>query len=240
MACPVNKMEMLRTPAAEAAVAKEWERLRLAGAWDESSVQELVDLKSSAKRSGKKVHIGRIFELCHEKGSELPEGHPGRKFKGRVVFMGNQVRDEENNVAIFNELSSAPATMEAAKAADIYSLLPGHSGQTADGDMAYIQARLEGTETWVLLPKHRWPPEWSKRGFTNPVCRLILALYGHPDSGGTGRRSSTELPERAAGNQSNIGPAASSIPSSGSSWLSMWTTLRCPVRSPTSPKVGPP
>jgi hypothetical protein len=126
-------MEMLRTPAAEAAVAKEWERLRLAGAWDESSVQELVDLKSSAKRSGKKVHIGRIFELCHEKGSELPEGHPGRKFKGRVVFMGNQVRDEENNVAIFNELSSAPATMEAAKAADTYSLLPGHSSQTADG-----------------------------------------------------------------------------------------------------------
>ena len=184
VARPVNKMEMLRTPAAEAAVAKEWERLRLAGAWDESSVQELTDLKASAKRTGKRVHIGRIFELCHEKGSELPEGHPGRKFKGRVVFMGNQVRDEENNVAIFNELSSAPATMEAAKAADIYSLLPGHAGQTADGDMAYIQARLEGTETWVLLPKHRWPPEWSKRGFTNPVCRLVLALYGHPDSGG--------------------------------------------------------
>jgi hypothetical protein len=36
VARPVNKMEMLRTPAAEAAVAKEWERLRLAGAWDES------------------------------------------------------------------------------------------------------------------------------------------------------------------------------------------------------------
>ena len=145
---------------------------------------EFSDLKASAKRSGKKVHIGRIFELCHEKGSELPVGHPGRKFKGRVVFMGNQVRDEENNMAIFNALSSALATMEAAKAADVYSLLPGHGGQTADGDMAYIQARLEGTDTWVLLPKHWWPPAWAKRGLSNPVCRLVLALYGHPDSGG--------------------------------------------------------
>ena len=99
---------------------------------------EFSDLKASAKRSGKKVHIGRIFELCHEKGSELPVGHPGRKFKGRVVSMGNQVRDEENSMAIFNELSSAPATIEAATAADIYSLLPGHGGQTADGDMAHI------------------------------------------------------------------------------------------------------
>ena len=94
---------------------------------------ELSDLKASAKRSGKMVHIGRIFELCHEKGSELPAGHPGRKFKGRVVFMGNQVRDEENNMAIFNELSSAPATMESAKAADIYSVCPVTAGRLRMG-----------------------------------------------------------------------------------------------------------
>ena len=162
VARPVNKAEVSRTPAAEAAVAKEWQRLRSAGAWDESVVVELSQLKAQSQRDKKKVHIGRIFELCHEKGSELPLGDPARKFKGRVVFMGNQVRDEQNNTAIFSELSSAPATMEAAKAADVYSLLPGHSGQTADGDMAYIQARLEGTETWVLLPRHRWP-WWRNR-----------------------------------------------------------------------------
>ena len=58
------------------------------------------------------------------------------------------------------------------------------AGRRRMGDMAYIQARLEGTEPWVLLPKQRWPLAWAKRGLPNPACRLVLALYGHPDSGG--------------------------------------------------------
>ena len=68
MAWRVSRVEMLHTPVAQAAVAKEWERLLLAGAWDEDSVTELFVLKAPAKRSGKKAHIGRIFELCHGKG----------------------------------------------------------------------------------------------------------------------------------------------------------------------------
>ena len=47
---------------------------------------------------------------------------------------------------------------------------------------AYTQAKLEGTETWVRLPVHEWPKAWE--GMRDPVCRLRLALYGHPDSGG--------------------------------------------------------
>ena len=113
--------------------------------------------------------MGRIFELCHDKEAEHHTNHLGQAFQGWVVFMGNQVGGEENNVATFNELSSAPATMEAAKAADIYSLLPGHTGQT-DGDMAYPQARLEGTEAWVLLPKHQWPLNGASRDLRTPLA----------------------------------------------------------------------
>ena len=94
VARPVNKAEVSSTPAAEAAVAKEWQRLRSAGAWDESVVVELSQLKAQFQKDKKKVHSGRVFELCHEKGSVLPLGDPARKFKGRVVNMGNQVRDE--------------------------------------------------------------------------------------------------------------------------------------------------
>ena len=45
------------------------------------------------------VHVGRIFEICVEKGAELNKGDPGRKFKGRVVYQGNNVKDENYDMA---------------------------------------------------------------------------------------------------------------------------------------------
>ena len=122
-----------------------------------------------------------IFDICVEKGSELPPNDPNRKFKGRVVFEGNRVQDESWNAALFQELGSSPATMEAGKACDAYGLAPGHDAEQADAEQAYIQSRLGGdTPTWVRLPRERQPASWSK--YRHPVCPLILALYGHPDS----------------------------------------------------------
>ena len=79
--------------------------------------------------------------------------------------------------------SSAPSSLEASKCADYYDLLPGHRTETADAEQAYTQAKLGGTKTWVRLPKHRWPKAWVGKS-RDPVVLLILALYGHPDSGG--------------------------------------------------------
>ena len=64
---------------------------------------------------GIKAHFGRVFEICSLKRDELPPGHPDRKWKGRGVFQGNRVSDEHNDHAIFAELGSSPASMEAAK-----------------------------------------------------------------------------------------------------------------------------
>ena len=124
-----------------------------------------------------------VFQVVPRKGSELPEGHKGRKHKGRAVFQGNDVKDENWDNAIFASLSSSPSSMEASKAADYFGLLPGHDSETSDAEMAYTQSLLGGTETWVRLPKSRWPAEWVGK-YTDPVVRLFLALYGHPDSGG--------------------------------------------------------
>ena len=93
------------------------------------------------------------------------------------------MKDEGNNWAIFSEITSCPATMEAGKAADAFGLLPGHEIQVADGESAYTQAKLGGPATWVRLPKERWLPEWHGK-YHDPVVRLVLALYGHPDAGG--------------------------------------------------------
>ena len=35
----------------------------------------------------------------------------------------------------------------------------------------------------MRLPKYRWPKGWASK-FSDPVVQLVLALYGHPDSGG--------------------------------------------------------
>ena len=60
-------------------------------------------------------------------------------------------------------------------------MLPGHVGEQADADMAYCQTTFKGTETFVRLPRHRWPDHFHQ--YSDPVCPLELALYGHPESG---------------------------------------------------------
>ena len=50
---------------------------------------------------------------------------------------------------MFQDLGSAPATMEASKAADFCGCVPGNEIQVADADQAYVQAPMKGTPTWV-------------------------------------------------------------------------------------------
>ena len=72
VARPVAKKEIERTPKAQAALDKEWNALRNAGVWDETKVFEWSAVANAARARGEKAHVGRIFELCVEKGSELP------------------------------------------------------------------------------------------------------------------------------------------------------------------------
>ena len=85
-------------------------------------------------------------------------------------------------MALFSDLSSAPSSMEAAKAVDAYGLFPGNVVKQADACQAYIQSDLGGTPSYVRLPRERQPAAW--KSMRDPVCRLRKALYGHPDAGG--------------------------------------------------------
>ena len=62
------------------------------GCWDESTVRENKDVLNEYRKKGQNCHWGRVFSICVEKGSELEDGAPGRKYKGRVAFQGNEVR----------------------------------------------------------------------------------------------------------------------------------------------------
>ena len=158
----VSKNEIVRNPKAKAALDKEWENHRTKGAWDEKRVRECRDIVAEARRDGKTVHLGRIFAACYEKGSELLESDPRRKFQGRTAFQGNNVRDENSDHALFNELGSSPAAMEAAKLLDEFGSQPGFSKQQAGAIQAYIQALFTGVPTWLSLPRNRWPKDWEK------------------------------------------------------------------------------
>ena len=88
---------------------------------------------------------------------------------------GCSVRDEFGNWALFQEMSSCPATMEAGKAADAYGMFEGHDVELADGESAYTQALLGGMPTWVRIPKHQWPQKRlsSKNGVSAALSGLL-------------------------------------------------------------------
>jgi hypothetical protein len=97
----VEKGEQKSSPEAQAALRKEWDRLRAIDCWNEKGVREWSDVAAEARAAGKTVHHGRLAALCFEKNSELPVGDPSRKFKGRVVFLGNSVKDQIGKLPCF-------------------------------------------------------------------------------------------------------------------------------------------
>ena len=133
----VSKKEMMLSQKAIDAMDAEWARLREIRTWVEADVKDWHEVQAEARQNGETVHIGRLFPILVEKNSELDENDPNRKFKGRVVFDGSYVRDQDRNVALFQELSSCPFTMQAGKAADCYGRLDGHCLQQADAKQAY-------------------------------------------------------------------------------------------------------
>ena len=182
VARPVGSAELKRNAAAQEAVNKEWDNLRRRGVWKESNVRERADVIAEAKAAGREVQFGRVHCICVEKNSELPLGDPKRRYKGRAVFLGNQVVNQDYQQAMFAELGNAPASMEAARLNDWYACLPGHSGGTTDGVQAYCQARLLGVECWIALPWTAVIDTETWRVYGDPVTILEYALYGHVDS----------------------------------------------------------
>jgi hypothetical protein len=186
-------------PAARKALNDEWNRLRSMpwpdgkgkGTWDETRVASAKTIRKASDASGKVAHFSRICQLLYEKGSELKETDAQRKMKGRAVLLGNQVFDAQFEWAEFQELSSAPPSMEAARATDALGLFHWYKQLQSGAIRAYTQAFLRGPTTGVVLPRERWPPHWEKLGYSDPVVSLILALYGHPDARGIGRSSVT-------------------------------------------------
>ena len=146
----------------EAALLREWNNLAGRGCWDPTQMRPLRDVVKDANAKGELIHIGSMLPLLYLKGSELDEAK--QQLKGRVVFLGDRVRDQYGAAAVFEELASSPAGMEASRFVDAYGLMVGEDGEEhdieqADAEQAYTQAVLDAAwPTWVRVPKHMRDP----------------------------------------------------------------------------------
>ena len=108
--------------------------------------------------------------LVSVKGAELsPDPW---KLKARIVFKGDNIRDECGMSAVFDELySSSPSSLEGLSTTIAFGLLDFHGFSVSDAIKAYVQSELNSaTQTHVMLRSH----------VKDPCAHVYKALYGHP------------------------------------------------------------
>ena len=82
--------------------------------------------------------------------------------------------------------------MAATKFIDAIARCPGNDGEDSDAIAAYTQVLLDDishllgkgnkfVDTWVSIPRNRWPKEWLMKGqdWDDPYVPLRRNLYGH-------------------------------------------------------------
>jgi len=170
-------------PEAIEAVRAEVSSLAELGTWDVANVMEKDDLIAWAQTQKTKVIVGEGLGICSIKNSELPSSDPRRKHKGRFCYRAPTARDEGGALAIYQEMASRPTTVVDFNLAIAYGMIAGNRCTISDAIKAYVQSLLAvKTPTYIEIPKHLCPKEWAH--MRRPVCRLIRALYGHPEAGG--------------------------------------------------------
>ena len=111
-------------------------KLEKSSAWNLTKVKSKKQVIDEARTSGATVHFASLMDMCHLKNAEPDAKH--QKYKGRVVFRGDIVKDDSGSYAVFTEQGSSAFQMTAAKIMDIISRLPGCDGQAADAVSAFI------------------------------------------------------------------------------------------------------
>ena len=146
-------------PDAAKAIQAEMDKHNRIKTWDVTKVQPRAKVKARAKRDNITVHFGHLMMLCHLKNSELAKEL--QRYKGRAVFRGDSVKDENDFYAVFSEQGTSATHAAGTKIIDTIAHMPGCAGEDSDAVSAYSQikfadaARLLGKnvipETWISL-----------------------------------------------------------------------------------------
>lgn len=187
---PLSRQELFNHPQGRAKIKEEADEMRELHVWDDDEVYEVEELRATARREGWKIHIAEAMPIGSIKNSESTDK---AKLKVRLVFRGDDVRDEHNQLALFRELKSIPATIATVNLILWYGLRPNHVVQIADAKKAYLQAPIRSdVPTYVILPREAWLPHWFRR-FKRVAARVHKAMYGHPTSGDDWQEYLTEI-----------------------------------------------
>ena len=114
-----------------------------------------AEVEAEAIAMKKVVLFGSLTDMCLERHGELPPEQ--RSYQGRVVFRGDNVKDEEGYFAAFSEQGTSASHLAATKFSHAIARLPGNHGEESDTVGVYNQVSLDETgdkrETWIDLPK---------------------------------------------------------------------------------------
>ena len=168
--------QAVKIPAAKAAVDKEWEKLEKISAWNLTKVKSKKEVIDEARTSGATIHFASLMDICHLKNAELEAKH--QKYKGRVVLLGDIVKDNSGSYAVFTEQGSSASQMTAAKIMDIISRLPGCDGQAADAASAYTEIKMEDAHKLLKILKSECPDIWIR--LPRHKIAKIMVQYGRP------------------------------------------------------------
>ena len=196
----LSKAELAQSAAFQAAIRKEADALVESGTWDPSTVVEKKVLQDWAKSKGPqfKVHIGGLLTLCSEKHAEGSDPRKRLK-KGRICSVGNRVFDQNGVMVVRQTLSASPTSVHSANINLLYGALVNNMTTQADAIRAYVQSYLKSKHpTYVHIPPSIQPESWKGK-YKNPYCRLVKALYGHPESGGHWERHFTAAIKKVGG-----------------------------------------
>ena len=159
--------------------------------WDTSEVYSLRDILWNSEIP--EAMFGRVFTILGIKNEEL--GDDRKVWKARCVFQESNVRTNARTFAadLFEETSNEPASFAGTRAAIGVAALRGFNASLRDAETAYLQAVIDTptrTPTFVELLRELWPDTWFQdRALRQipkndrPHCRLLRALYGHPEAG---------------------------------------------------------
>jgi hypothetical protein len=171
----IDRKDWDKYPGSKEAIDKEAKGLLANETW---SFEEVVPRSELLSRK-EHLNLGRLMTILSIKHFETPEL---RKLKARIVFRGDQIVDEANNLAILQELKVNPSGLTGINFNLAYGALPNHDTTQSDVVRAYTQSYLNTKcQTWVELPPELVPAE--HRNVVRPCVRLHKALYGHPEAG---------------------------------------------------------
>ena len=73
-----------------------------------------------------------------------------------MVLRGNDIKDQSFEVALFQEMATAPTSLEASRFCDLLGLLEGNMTEGRDVEQAYLLADMRGPATYIVLPRELW------------------------------------------------------------------------------------